>query len=266
MHGVCIVSRSPVPRLVSRARLTDSLAGAPVGLIEAGSGYGKSVLASQYRQLLGIATANVVVGRADRDGSVFVSSVRRALREARLSDLVAATEDLEPTLWIERLLDALAEADDAVLLVFDDAHNVQDGDGSTMLIRLAQGLPERHRLLVAARSFLGSLEPLWTVERAVRLDGQDLAFTVDEAEELVKLLSGRAGRNLDVRMLVEATHGWATALTLATSTWSAHQRSSAWLGRDPIAAAMRGSSRHRCSWTGCRSGLTATTWMLIERA
>jgi DNA-binding SARP family transcriptional activator/ATP/maltotriose-dependent transcriptional regulator MalT len=227
-------------RLVPRVRLTDALARAPVGLLEAGGGYGKSVLASQYRQLLGIASVYVPVAGADRDPAVFAASFRRAMRDARLSDLAAALEELQPQAWVEQLLDALIEAPDGVLMVVDDAHHLQGSQSSAeALIRLAQGMPARHRLLVAARSFVGALEPLWALEQVARLQSRDLAFSFDEATELIAILSGRPARDHDVRMLVEATQGWVTALILATRAWAVEDRTPAWLSRDPVAAALR---------------------------
>jgi ATP/maltotriose-dependent transcriptional regulator MalT len=226
-------------RLIERTRLIDALAAAPVGLIEAGSGYGKSVLAAQYRQKCGIATAYVPIGRLDRDVSVFASSVRRALRDARLSDMVAAVEGLEPEASADRLLDALADTEEAVLVIVDDAHELQDSDSSQLLMRLARGLSAPHRLLVAARSFHGELESLWNVQPAVHITAAELAFTLEEANQLVTLLSGRPAREHDVRMLVEATHGWATALSVTTGAWIRADRSVVWLASDPVAAPLR---------------------------
>jgi ATP/maltotriose-dependent transcriptional regulator MalT len=129
----------PQSAQVARARLTDRLTAARVALVEAPSGYGKSVLASQLRQALGIATAYVPIGPPDRDPAVLVASLRRALAGARLSDLLAATGAAEPAAWIERLLDALAETGDPVLLVLDDAHHLQGATVAELLVRLARG-------------------------------------------------------------------------------------------------------------------------------
>lgn len=228
------------PRLVSRTRLINALADSTIGLIEAGGGYGKSVLASQYRQALGIATALVPVGPSDRDPGVFMASLRRALHDARLSDLASALDEVAPEAWVERLLDALARIPDGILLIVDDVHNLQGGQDSVeALLRFARGLPSRHRLLIASRSFAGALEQLWTLGRAARLQARDLAFTTAEATELVEVLSGRAAREHDVRMLVEATQGWITALILAIRAWALEERTVAWMSRDPVATALR---------------------------
>lgn len=229
----------PVSPLVERARLIGVLRAAPVALVEAGSGYGKSVFASQYRQVLRAGTAYVTAGPADRDAAVFASSIRRALRESRLSDLAAALEGVEPGVWMDRLLDGLEAAEDGVLVIVDDAHNLRDAEAAQSLIRLAQRLPAQHRLLVAARSFRAGLEELWGLVSASRVTASELEFTLAQAAELVQLLSGRGAREHDVRMLVEATNGWATALNLTTRAWVREERSLAWLGRNPVAGSMR---------------------------
>jgi ATP/maltotriose-dependent transcriptional regulator MalT len=200
---------------VARGRLVGRLLAGRVGLVEAGAGFGKSVLASQFRRALGVATVYVLLGPPDRDPAVLVSSFRRALRIARLSDLLSATDVAEPVGWIDRLLDALVVSEAGVLVVLDDAHHLGGDDGGALVMRLACGLPERHRLLIAARSLVGSLEGLWALEGAVRLDTSALAFTTEEAAELIGYRLGRPPRAHDVRLLVEATQGWATALVLA---------------------------------------------------
>src|SRR5579875_1358009 len=141
------------PPLLLRRRLIDRLQQSRVALIEAGAGYGKSVLAHQFRQSLEIGAPYVALGPPDRDIGVLIGSMRRALISARLSDLVAATEVEEPARWVERLLDALTATEDEILLIIDDAHHVRTPEAAALLLRLAAGLPPQHRLLVAGRSF-----------------------------------------------------------------------------------------------------------------
>lgn len=200
---------------VARERLVSSLLAGRVGLVEAGAGFGKSVLATQFRRALGVATVHVPLGAQDGDPGVLVSSFRRALRSAKLSDLLAAAEVGEPAEWVERLLDALVVSEAGVLVVLDDAHHLVSADSAGLAIRLARGLPAPHRLLITARSLVGPLEGLWALEGAVRLDSTALAFTTEEAAELIGHRLGSRPRPHDVRVLVEATQGWATALVLA---------------------------------------------------
>ncbi len=204
------------PPLITRGRLLEYLNERPRAVVEAGAGYGKSVLATQYGESLGIATVHLTLDRFDRDPAVLLAGLRRALVRARLSDLAAAVEGSEPPAAIERLIDALDDRADGILIVFDDAHHLEGGEGVELLGRIMRTLPEHHRLLVAARSFSGSLEAIWRQPGAVQLDTATLAFTTEETGRLLDAWALPGGEHA-ARMLVEATHGWATAVAVSAA-------------------------------------------------
>lgn len=235
MRSVRSAGRGYSPRVIVRERLLAVLRERPVGLVEAGAGYGKSVLAAQHRQALGIASAYVPLGPADQDPAVLISSIRRGLRAARLSDLLAATDVADPRTWIERLLDALSESQEGVLLVLDDAHHLLGSEpAAELVLRLARVIARPHHLLVAARSLTAALEPVWSLPEAARLDTQALAFTAPETAELLRVGSRGSVEELDLRMTLEATGGWATALVLAAATRDLAP------GVDPVGSPLRG--------------------------
>src|ERR1700677_4729857 len=95
------------PFHVERRRLVAELLGSPLAVVEAAAGYGKSVLASEYRDALGTACASVPLGPPDDDAAVLVSSVARSFRAANLSDLASVLATSEPVEWADRFLDAL---------------------------------------------------------------------------------------------------------------------------------------------------------------
>jgi ATP/maltotriose-dependent transcriptional regulator MalT len=204
-------------RQIARDRLIRTLLASPIGLIEAGAGYGKSVLARQYQQELGVATAFVPAGPPDDDPAVLMGSVRRALMASRLSDLTSATNVTDPGAGVERLLDALAALPVPLLVVLDDAHHLRSAEAAGLVLRLARGLPAPHRLLVAARRLAPGLEPLRTLPGGC-LDTRALEFTRPEASALVSACRGAVPSDWEVRVLLEATRGWATALVLAASS------------------------------------------------
>ncbi len=207
-------------RPVRRERLLSQLVASRVAVVEAPAGFGKSVLASQLRQELGIATAYVQLDRADAEPVMFVATVRRALRAARLSDLAAATGSdsaVDPAAAIELLLDALVEVETELLLVFDDAHRLGD-DAGAILMRLVRGLPARHRLLISARRLVGELALAARVDGALELDTGQLAFTADEAADLLLALGVERHGGDELSLLVQETHGWATAIVLAAKS------------------------------------------------
>jgi len=202
-------------RHVRRERLVGRLLSARVGVIEAGSGYGKSVLASQARDALGLAAAYAPLGPPDREPGVLISSLRRALRAANLSDLLAATEPAEPEPWVERFLDGLVDAGEGVILMLDDAHHLDGSPAAPLVLRLARGLTAPHRLLVAARGLTGALAELSQLDGAVHLDTAALAFTLDEAAALLDAQGASPLSDWQLRAWVQATQGWATALVVS---------------------------------------------------
>ncbi len=204
--------------MVPRPRLVSRLGDARLAIVEAGSGYGKSVLAAQLADHLGHATATVALDAGDSAPAAFVAAVRRALRAARLSDLVPALDAAEPKAAVDALLESLAETDEPILLVLDDAHHLADGPGAELALRLVRSLPLPHRALVAARWLPPSLSDLRRIPESAPLGTDDLRFTDDETERLL------AARELAlplpaVRSLVEATDGWAAALAMAAAAF-----------------------------------------------
>jgi ATP/maltotriose-dependent transcriptional regulator MalT len=242
---------------VRRERLLAALTSSRVAVVEAGAGYGKSVLASQLRAELGIATAYVPLDAADGAPLMLIASLRRALRAARLSDLAAAMGEWpgEPSAWVERFLDVLANVQGDLLVILDDAHRLSY-EAALLVVRMARGLPARHRLLICARRLAGPLASGLRIEGAAALDAGALVFTVEEAAELIEGLRGTRPASADLRLLVDATGGWATALVLSAS-WESDRAvtSSAIRGSELIAAALRrilepisGSDRQALTW------------------
>lgn len=202
---------------LARPRLIEPLLDAGVAVIEAPAGYGKSALASEYRAVLGVASLWVPLAPADADIAILASSLRRALRAARLSDLSSGLETAAPDQWADRFLDLLSPASEPLLIVLDDAHHLTTADSASLVLRLARGLPAPHRLVVAARRLPAELEPLASVLGVARLRLQQLAFSQAEASELLTRIHGSPPGDGDVRLLMAATEGWASALVLAAT-------------------------------------------------
>ncbi|HTW99770.1 MAG TPA: BTAD domain-containing putative transcriptional regulator [Acidimicrobiales bacterium] len=204
------------PHHVPRPRLIEALSRAAVSLVEAPAGYGKSVLAAELSRHLGIACAWVALAAADDEPSVLAGSVRRSLKAAKLSDLAAALAGGEGGAWPDRLLDALADLDEPLLLVLDDAHHLDNPSCAASIRRLASSLQRPHRLVVLTRRVDPHLEPLGSIG-AVRLTVGEVAFDRAEIARLVESLSGDRPTATQLTHLVEATGGWASALVLAAS-------------------------------------------------
>lgn len=185
---------------VPRPRLIQLLTEAPVALIEAGGGYGKSVLAGELRRSLGIASAEAVLERDVVLADELIGALRRGLRRAGLSDAAAA-------------LSVAGVGDERPLLLVVDEVQRASGEAVEQLVALATGLPEQHRLLLVGRR----LDPRLTRLSAVRLGPEDLAFDDDE---LAALLGG-----VDhVAQLRRVSQGWPAAAEVAAL----------WLARDGV--------------------------------
>ncbi len=203
---------------VARPRLVGPVVDRAIGIVEGGAGYGKSVLAAEVRNSLGVACAWVSLGPPAFDADGFAASLRRALRTARLSDLNGAMVADSASRSVEGLLEALSRTDDPLLIVLDDAHHLSDRRATELVIEISRSLPAPHRLLLTARALPRHLEAIRGHPGAVALLSRDLAFTGDEAAELVELVSGRRPTAYEVNVLLEETEGWPTAIVLAAAT------------------------------------------------
>jgi ATP/maltotriose-dependent transcriptional regulator MalT len=244
-------------RLAGRERLVALLRPGRVGILEAGAVYGKSTLAGELGDRLAVSCATVSLSPADDEESVLVSSVRRALRVARLSDLAAAIDAQNPAIAVDRLVDALIATEDPVLLVFADAHHLRSDGPAALILRLARALPPPHRVVLTGRRLPACLEALRSTPEAVCPGTDQLAFTHGEAEELI---AGRLGRRPPVsvvRMLVAASHGWATALVLAAAAISNADDPEAVVRRLSAAREVTHRSCATCSRTSERGSATA---------
>ena len=234
----------PDAHRVVRDRLVRTLSASPFGLVEAGAGYGKSVLARQYARELGNAVAFVPIDARDDDAEILAGSLRRALAAAKLSDLVSAMKVDDPIGGIDRLLDALVDTSSPLLVVLDDAHHISCPEATALLLRFARGLPATHRLLITVRRLPPGLEPLRSLAGASCLDTDDLQFTKTETADLLSSYLGRHPSDRELNLLLEATGGWPTALVLAATSYAIGDEplsGNAALsnGGDPIASVLR---------------------------
>ena len=203
------------PFHVARRRLVAELLGSSVAVVEAAAGYGKTVLASEYRDTLGIACAWVPLGPPDDDAAVLVSSLTRSFRAANLSDLASVLAATEPAEWPDRFLDAVSMLEEPLMVVLDDAHSLVSDQSAAVVLRLARGIASPHRLLVTSRALPPSLEPIRNVLGAMSIGPGDLAFNADETSELATDVLGRTVSEQELGSLLSATGGWASALVLA---------------------------------------------------
>jgi DNA-binding SARP family transcriptional activator/ATP/maltotriose-dependent transcriptional regulator MalT len=190
-----------------------ALSDAPVGLIEAGGGYGKSVLASEFRRHIGTASAEAVVERNTDAAEQLLGALRRGLRRAGLSDSAAALTGPDAP----DVAAALELASEPALLVVEEAQNAS-GEAAGLLAALARGLPAGGRLLIVGRRLDRRLGALRNTLGANHLDAEDLAFDDDELSTLLTAALGAppsAGQLAEVRRVA---FGWPAASALAAAS------------------------------------------------
>jgi LuxR family transcriptional regulator, maltose regulon positive regulatory protein len=205
------------PRLL---RLLDEAVSAPLTLVVAPAGVGKTVLVSSWAAESTVPTAWLSLDEADGDGRQLWSGVIAALETLR-----PGCGDATLTLLrrpgpladvIQQLLDDLESgADSPRVLVIDDLHLVNDDDVVASLELFLQHLPTWLHVVLLSRR-----EPSLPVDR-LKGRGQlgevhfaELMFSHDEACEMLSRLVPTLS---DDQIDATATHaaGWAAGLQLA---------------------------------------------------
>jgi DNA-binding SARP family transcriptional activator len=201
------------PYHVPRHRLTGRCAGYKVVVVEAGGGYGKSVLGAELVADWFAVGVEVQLDRPGTDANLLVGRLRAAVLQAGFPDAAATAvaTGSDATAAVDALLGALAQ--ERCALVVDDAQHAAP-DAAALLERVASHLLGDQRLIVLARKLPHGAERLRRAEY-FHLSAADLALNWEEAAEL-----GRSGFGLKVapeaaKSLVAATGGWTAATVLA---------------------------------------------------
>lgn len=212
---------------VSRSRLLGALDRAllaPLTIISAPAGYGKSVLASDWVSRLKMPSAWVSLDASESDLRQFLSCVIEAL-ESFAPDALAATRqllsavELPPLqLLVGYLTNDLDNIDEPFVLVLDDFHRLdKQSTVSDLLALLLDHPPPGLHLLILSRSDLSlPLGKLRASNQLVEIRLQDLRFTLDESTALIRgaanfILSASALQHLDAEV-----EGWPVGLRLVS--------------------------------------------------
>jgi LuxR family maltose regulon positive regulatory protein len=192
----------------------DAAAAGPLTLVSAPAGAGKTALVSSWvgeGRAPGTA-AWLSLGREDAGRRSFWFAVIAAL-EPVLG--LAAPPRARIELLLPALVAALSEEGDPVTLVLDDFHEVADSAVTDDIQRLLDYPLARLRLVMLTRADpLLRLQRLRVAGRMSEVRAQDLAFTLDETRELVRLLNLALPED-DLDTLRRRTEGWAAGLRLA---------------------------------------------------
>lgn len=214
-------------RLVARPRLTQRIS-APVTIVCAPSGFGKSTLLNQWCQCCGMPVAWVALDASDNDPASFWYAVITALQaisphlgEALLPQLHAPSGAVlaETVVGLANEIIRLGENRPAcrrIGLVLDDYHHIGHPQLHASLQTLVEHLPPGMQLVISSRSEVPlALAYLRAAGKLSELTADDLRFTLEEG---ISLLSAGPKSPLaydDAQALVRRTGGWGAGLTLA---------------------------------------------------
>lgn len=216
-------------KLIERARLVRRIK-APVTLIYAPSGFGKSTLLNEWRQTCGFPVAWVSLDAEDDQPTRFWFTLGMALRainpdlsQTWLRQLRPASPSHLPQLVVE-LANAIVCATDApgalqrFGLVLDDYHHIRHPDIHAALQTLLEHLPLALQLVISSRTrpplVLGQLRAKGLV---AELETDDLRFTLEEGIEFLwRHTPDRHLSYYEMQTLVKHTEGWVAGLNLAT--------------------------------------------------
>jgi len=228
--------KPPEPRLtmIRRDSLVEALerSAAPLVLVTAPAGYGKTTALTQWAVAGRRPLAWVQLDAADNDPVVLLTYIATALsRVAPVDPGVLDLLQLRSPPLAERVMPALgaavAEAP-PFLLVLDDGHLVFGEDCWAHIALLVDHLPHGAQLAVATRREPPlPLPRLRAAGRLAELRLEDLRLDHDEAVRLLEL-HGAALDDEGREHLIDITEGWATGLYLATLA-SAGRAAGDWL-------------------------------------
>jgi LuxR family maltose regulon positive regulatory protein len=202
---------------------------APLTLVSAGAGAGKTVLLSEWASHTADRIVWVTLSAVDVKPTRFWTLLARALRQADALSSVAAGElaglpgDSFPV-SLDGSAGPFGGAPDRVTVVIDGAHLIRDRGVLDALDSLVRGCGDGLRLVLLARS-----DPLLPLHRyrlvglMRELRGADLAMTRPEIEAVLAA-HGVSLLSHEIDTLAATTEGWAAGVRLSAMRMEARTR------------------------------------------
>ena len=204
------VTPPPLPRCVERPRLLEQVLPAPVVVLAAPAGHGKTCLAAQVAAATGGPVAWFVADELDRDRATVVVQLFAALGAAWHALGPALPSALDDEAAVPLLGAALETLAGPGCLVLDDVHLLPAKVFEPIVRTAVAALPPDCRLVVCTRGRVpDSLLRAVAMGRARMLGPADLAFDVEECGRMCG--SADAGAGVHAR-----TGGWPLAVALGT--------------------------------------------------
>lgn len=212
------------PRMIDRPRIFSRLTGeegSALTLVAAPAGYGKTSAVRAWCAVERARVAWVTLDAGDNDPSVLWRYIGVAVNRAEggrldpsLGGLSAQNGPIEDI--IDEAMNQIARVGERLVLVLDEMQHVTDRASLGSLEYAIQHLPPNARLVVLTRVDPNlPLSHLRANGGLAELRAGELAFTVDEAHELLVGRYRIALERSDVELLHARTEGWPAALLLA---------------------------------------------------
>lgn len=232
--GVPILrSKTISPRLhpdsVTRQRLVDRLvsADAPVWLVSAPAGYGKTTVVAQAVEHLTARSDTtacwLLVDSADNDPTRFWTHLVCSVvdQQSARNEILDQLDSNQPDRIADSLLAFIEQTGNPTIIVVDDLHEIANIEILSGLGRVLRHLPANLKVAITSRT-----DPKLPLSR-LRVEGQlveiradSLAFTPAEAKGIIGDLDSET-----VATLVDRTEGWATGLRMFSV---AHDGGASW--------------------------------------
>ena len=207
------------PRLL---RALDELADTELTLVSAPVGGGKSLLVAAWCDARpDAAVAWISLDAADDDPTrlwtylaTAIDRIRPGLGQPALRRLGRSGASVRPA--VDELLNAISAYGEHVTLVLDDLHVLHDEATLRSFEHAVEHLPSNARIVALTRSDPPIRLARLRARRSLgELRARELAFTLEEARELLVVQEGIDLDERDLTLLLERSEGWPAGLYLA---------------------------------------------------
>jgi LuxR family transcriptional regulator, maltose regulon positive regulatory protein len=218
--------RSPSLRraIVSRPRLVEMLAtsDAPIGVVVAPPGFGKTTLLVQWQVSEERPFAWLSLDDGDNDPigfwSCLVASIGRVVPDfaSTVVPTLSSIGGLALDAVVARILNELDALDQQIVVVLDDYHRLTSRECHDTVALLMERQPSTMQLIISTRSDPPLPLARWRANgRLTELRAGDLGFTDSEAAEALNRAWGLDLTAESISVLHERTEGWPAGLYLA---------------------------------------------------
>lgn len=217
-------------QLVERPALLQRLSAQPrprLSLLQAPAGFGKSSLLSQFYHCVRAAGETAVwlsIDAGDNNCDRFLQHLVAALEllgipfDTNVKEALSSGARLPPTTACDLLSNALAEADEDLVICIDDAHVLTDRSVTQLLASLMQSPSSRISWVLATRVVPADLplSRLRLLGELCEIGARELKFSDRESQEFFATTAGVPLEHSLAARLNERTEGWVAGLQLAS--------------------------------------------------